>query len=570
MPADTRLQFSIAAILIAVAILAPGAIRAAPVANVPIKHVVIIMQENRSFDSYFGTFPGVDGIPAGTCVPQDPTNLALGCVTPFHDVHDVNAGGPHGSNHAQADIDDGITTAKMDGFLLMQTNAQLGCTKHPNSPYCAGLLDGVLRHDVAGFHNAEEIPNYWTYATNFVLQDRMFEGVRSWSWPSHLELVSEWAATCTNNANAKSCITWLPPGSPTPTTVLPWSSLFELFDVHSVSWKYYLGAGLEPDCANDQMTCAPQIQAPQVPSIWNPAPFFRYVASKGAQYLVNHNAAVDEFLKDVTADQLPQVSWIVPSEPYSEHPPAGITTGMEYVTSLVNAVMLSPLWKDTAIFIVWDDWGGFYDHVVPPNVDTNTSSTPVQGFGPRVPGIMISAYARTGMIDHALYSFDSYATFIENIFMGGARLDPAQLGNPDSRPTIRDSLTSVRFIDGHTEPVGDLMNEFDFTQAPRPPLVLPVDIPTGLTALCNPPPNISTSCTLRTVSLSWNAVTGPQVSGPFTYHITRDGIDLPQCLGSATACTDKPGPGVHFYRAFSVDSNNVVSPNSAAAEVDEP
>jgi len=542
------------------------------VAASPIKHVVIIMQENRSFDSYFGTFPNADGIPANTCVPLDPANPAAGCLAPFHDVHDLNAGGPHTSIASQTDLDDGITTLKQDGYIFNQTHAKTGknCILHPTSPSCADLLPGVARHDAVGFHTADELPNYWAYAKNFVLQDRMFAGVRSWSWPTHLDLVSEWVASCTDKTKALTCTTDLLSAPPGNLTEIPWVSLFQLLDVHKVSWKYYLGKGTEPDCVDGEMTCAPQIQTVGVASYWNPAPFFSYIKAQGSPYLKQHNVPIDTFLLDATNDTLPQVSWIAPSATYSEHPPFAITTGMEYVTSLINAVMQSKAWESTVIFLSWDDFGGFYDHVEPPIVDTNTSSTPVQGFGIRVPGIMISAWARSGMIDHAVLSDDSYATFIENQFMQGARLDPTALGNPDNRPDLRDSITRVKFLDGHTEPVGHLNDELDFAQTPLPPLILSTHIPTGLLATCTPVGSTSLTCTTPIVTLTWNAVTGPEVTGPFTYHIVRDGVDLAQCRGTATTCTDTPGAGAHLYVAFSVDGKGVQSPNSAASEADEP
>jgi phospholipase C len=543
---------------------------ASATAKPPIEHVIIIMQENRSFDSYFGTFPQADGIRAGTCVPLDPAHPGLGCFPPFHDARDVNAGGPHTAAGAQTDLDDGITTAKMDGFIIAQTTEASKTKCSPPTITCFATLDGARRHDVVGFHTSDDIPNYWAYATHFVLQDRMFQAVRAWSYPGHLQLVSEWAATCTNDAQALSCKTALSNSPPTARTQVPWVSLFQLLDVHGVSWKYYLGTGEEPNCVDAKMTCAPALKPNVVPSIWNPTPLFLYVKDQGEPYLDKHNSDINRFLADLADHRLPKVSWIVPDWNYSEHPPYTVTAGMEYVTSLVNAVMQSPYWTKTAIFITWDDWSGFYDHVIPPNVDTNTSSTPIQGFGLRVPGIMISPWARPGMIDHALYSADSYATFIEDLFMGGARLDPAQLGNPDNRPDIRDALTEVTFIDGHSEPIGNLMNEFDFTQKPLSPLVLSTHIPTELLATCNPPPTLYSPCTLPTVTLTWAPVTGPNVPGPFTYHVERDGLDLSQCIGTATTCTDTPGTGAHLYRALSVDASGVKSPLSAAAEADEP
>ena len=549
-------------------ILAAGQAHAA--SDAPIKHVIIIMQENRSFDQYFGTFPGADGIPPDTCVPLNPTE-PLGCVKPFHDVHDVNAGGPHGADNAQADLDDGITTDKMDGFLLEQSSAPNTCAV-PNSPSCSGSADGVARHDAVGYHTDAELPNYWAYARNFVLQDRMFEGVRSWSLPSHLDLTSEWVASCTNQTNALTCTTVNNLPRPVAGTEYPWANLFQLLDQHGVSWKYYLGTGAEPDCEDDAMTCDPEIQpaqAPGVPSIWNPAPYFKSVMQKGPAYLAKHNPDVAQFLADVENGTLPTVSWIVPAADYSEHPPAGVTAGMEYTTSLINAVMQSRYWKDTAIFLTWDDWGGFFDHVAPPNVDENYSTAPVQGFGLRVPAMLISAWVKPGTIDHSVLSFDSYATFIEDLFMDGARLNPRQLGNPDSRPDIRDELKSVRFPDGTTEPIGKLADEFDFKQKPLPPLILSTHIPTGIAVDCSA--DHSEHCTSTSVTITWSSVTGPNVPGPFTYDVLRDGVALPQCTGiDAASCVDMPGSGNFFYRVYSVDRNGIASPNSAAAEADVP
>jgi phospholipase C len=381
-------------------------------------------------------------------------------------------------------------------------------------------------------------------------------------------MTSEWVATCSDQTRASTCVTNPAPATPKRDVQLPWVTLFQLLDTRGVSWKYYLGTGDEPDCEDGELTCKPQVQSHGIPSIWNPPPYFAWVKAKGQQYLEDHNQTVDRLLVDVQNGTLPTVSWVVPAEPFSEHPPAGVTSGMEYVTSMVNAVMQSPYWKNTVIFLAWDDWGGFYDHVAPPNVDVNNTVDPIQGYGLRVPGIMISAYAKAGVIDHNVLSFDSYARFIEDLFMKGARLNPAALGNPDSRPDIRDERTGVRFPNGKTAQLGNLIDEFDFTQAPLPPLVLSTHIPTGIAIACDIEP--SELCSSSTVKISWVSVAGPEVPGPFKYHVTRDGVELPQCVGTATSCMDRPGKGAHLYRAYSVDPNGVASPFSAAAEADEP
>ena len=209
------------------------------------------------------------------------------------------------------------------------------------------------------------------------------------------------------------------------------------------------------------MSCSPVRQSDKTPNIWNPLPYFDTVKRDGE---LGNVQSVTKFYDAAKRGALPAVSWVVPSGEVSEHPPRPISSGMSYVTSLVNAVMRGPDWNSTAIFVSWDDWGGFYDHVVPPKVDAN-------GYGLRVPGLVISPYAKQGYIDHQTLSFDAYAKFIEDDFLGGQRLDPATDGRPDGRPTVRENLRVL----------GDLARDFDFTQAPLPPLILPIHPQTTLT-----------------------------------------------------------------------------------------
>jgi phospholipase C len=457
LPRHTLLAAAAAAIVLGMGVIAGGApsapARPAAAGLSKIQHIVIIMQENRSFDSYFGTFPGADGIPMSNGVPTVcvPDPKAGQCVAPFHDTADLNQGGPHGAASAAADVDGGL----MDGFIAQAEAAKSGC-KDPNDPACGGHST-----DVMGYHDYHEIPNYWAYAQNFVLQDRMFEPNASWSLPEHLFMVSEWSAHCTS-ADPNSCVNELDhPGSPPdpqhPNLPVPnyaWTDLTYLLHKNNVSWAYYVFSGTEPDTADsDEMAAPTKQQNAGTPGIWNPLPFFTTV--KADNELGNVKDLAD-FMTAAKAGTLPAVSWVCPNGRFSEHPPALVSDGQNYVTNLINAVMQGPDWQSTAIILAWDDWGGFYDHVVPPVVDVN-------GYGLRVPGIVISPYAKAGYVDHQTLSFDAYVKFIEDVFLGSQRLDPATDGRPDPRPTVRERAATL----------GDLANDFDFTQAPRPPLILP-------------------------------------------------------------------------------------------------
>ncbi len=412
-----------------------------------IKHVIVIMQENRSFDTYFGTFPGADGIPMQNgvptvCVPDPKTKT---CVKPYHDTNNVNAGGPHAQAAATADIDGG----KMDGFIVSFRVAQRAC-KNPDTPGCTNGESP----DVMGYHDDHEIPNYWAYAKNFVLQDHMFEPNASWSLPSHLFMVSAWSAKCTMAGDPASCKNALngPSGLNVAKNDYAWTDLTYLLHKSNVSWAYYLSEGDEPDCEDDAMLCQPQKQSQKVPGIWNPLPAFDTVKQDGE---LGNIQTLDKYITAAKDGTLPAVSWIVPENKVSEHPPAKVSDGQAYVTGLINSAMQGPDWNSTAIFLSWDDWGGFYDHVAPPKIDEN-------GYGLRVPGLVISPYAKQGFIDHQTLSFDAYLKFIEDDFLNGQRIDPQTDGRPDPRPTIRESVTQL----------GNLVNDFDFSLPARQPLIL--------------------------------------------------------------------------------------------------
>ena len=293
-----------------------------------IKHVIIVMQENRSFDSYFGTYPGADGIPMShgspsTCLP-DP---AGGCTRPYHDAADFNGGGPHAVANALADVDGGA----MDGFVRERAAARKSC-KNTNNPACA---HGTTP-DVMGYHTGAEIPNYWSYARNFVLDDHMFEPVKSWSLPGHLFLVSGWSARCATRSPG-SCVNDIvgpyrvtrfnravrrqTAGRPAPLD-LAWTDITWLLHRYGVSWRYYVQAGTQPDCTNDAAeTCAPVRQSAATPGIWNPLPLFGDVRQDHEGSYVQ---PLGSYFAAAAAGRLPAVSWVTPSGPNSDHPPAKI------------------------------------------------------------------------------------------------------------------------------------------------------------------------------------------------------------------------------------------------------
>ena len=261
-----------------------------------IQHVIIIMQENRSFDSYFGAYPGAHGIPMkggkpSVCVPDPITGK---CVAPFVDHSDQNHGAPHKDTDSVADVDGG----KMDGFIA---NAERRCTPGHK----------CLADDVMAYHVRSDIPNYWAYAKHFVLNDHMFESVASWSFTSHLSLVSAWAAKCPNPQNPMSCKSDLLPRDRTDNVPEPfaWTDLTYLLHKNHISWGYYLDHG-------EQTTANPN----GVPKIWNVMPGFTDVSQDNQSGNVK---PLNDFMTQAQAGNLPAVSWIVPDHVSGGAPATG-------------------------------------------------------------------------------------------------------------------------------------------------------------------------------------------------------------------------------------------------------
>ena len=218
-----------------------------------IKHVVVIMQENRSFDHYFGTFPGAEGIPMKDGVPAvcNPDPKAGQCVKPYHDSNDANTGGPHNRPAMGDQIDGG----KMDGFIAAAEAANNQACEMVNNPACRTFVG--RESEVMAYHDNRELPNYWAYAKSFVLQDHMFQPAASWSLTDHLYMVSGWSASCTTPGDPFSCrddgdldyhaVESAPPpgrGGQQPVYDFPWTDLTYLLHHNHVSWKYYVAEGV--------------------------------------------------------------------------------------------------------------------------------------------------------------------------------------------------------------------------------------------------------------------------------------------------------------------------------------
>jgi phospholipase C len=381
-----------------------------------IDHFVFIMEENKSFDHYFGTYPGANGIPVGVAL-INPTDNST--VVPYHSTADVDFDAPHDRSNALADIDGG----KMDGFLSQAWKRYALSVSPSEQP-------GYNPKEVMSYHDYNEIPNYWNYANLYVLQDAMFSSVAAYSLAVHLYMIAAQSGGYTGETQ------------PYPYR-FDFPEITELLQKANVTWNYYTTSGNVTDSNGEAIEPIDMQQTnPNQYTLWNPLPAFPKVENDLSQRVRLVDTA--QFYQDAKTGNLPSVSYICPylGSQLSDHPAfkGGMREPMAYVTGLVNAVMSGPDWNTSAIFIAWDDWGGYYDHVPPPFVDE-------YGFGIRVPGLVISPYAKQNFVDHNTYSFDSWLRLVEERF----GVEPM---------TERDKWAD------------DMQNSFDFTQQPRAPVFL--------------------------------------------------------------------------------------------------
>ena len=378
---------------------ASGPIISGPLAAGPIQHVVVIMQENRSFDNLFYGFPGADtaqtGMNKGVQVPLLPTPLGNGM--------DID----HSHTGWRQQWDRGA----MDNFD----------NKGTMLPY--------------SYIDRSEIQPYWTLAKNFTLGDRMFQSNTGPSFVAHQYMIAGQSGKASEDPSGKRWGCDAVPGSLVPLmgpdgTDLPgvfpcfdYSTMADLLDAKGISWRYYA-----PSSISDSNFILSAYRA------------IRHIFF-GPDWKINIVSPETQVLTDIANGQLAQVTWIVPAFNNSDHPGAP-PQGPDWVASVVNAIGRSQFWNSTTIFIAWDDWGGWYDHVPPPQVDD-------MGLGFRVPVIVVSPYAKHGYVSHVTHEASGFLRYTEEIF------DLPSLGTRDS---IADDFSDC----------------FDYTQTPAPYVHIPI------------------------------------------------------------------------------------------------
>ena len=364
-----------------------------------IQHVVIVIQENRSFDNLFQGYPGADTASEGLNhlgqeVPLEPENLDKG--------PDLS----HRHYTAWASYDGG----RMDGFDIDIPPGQ-----NWTYPY----------HYVP----QTDVQPYWTMAQQYVIADRMFQSNTAGSYPAHLYLVAAQSGLVAGNPNnlpwgcdapSNTTVGVIAPDGQTaqgPFPCFTWPTIADEADARGVIWRFY---------------------SPSVPDsggIWSTYDSFSSIRL-GPDWARDVVTPETTILSDIAGGGLAQITWVVPNGTNSDHPGSYSATGPSWVASIVNAIGQSPFWDNTAIFVTWDDWGGWYDHVPPPQLDQ-------MGLNFRVPLLVISPYAKHGYVSHVQHEFGSILKFTEENF------GLPSLGQSDAR-------------------ADDLSDCFDFTQTPAP------------------------------------------------------------------------------------------------------
>ncbi|HEY5426438.1 MAG TPA: alkaline phosphatase family protein [Candidatus Tumulicola sp.] len=363
---------------------------ATPPAGAKIAHVVIIIQENRSFDNLFATFPGADGATTGKTHDGKIVKLVKSNLASM----DLNH--MHSGFLTECDMQGGA--CKMDGFDQIGFGAS-----GQNGP--AGLYP-------YRYVDPAQIAPYWTMAKQYALADHLFQTQGSGSFTAHQDLIrgnteindteslidspsrGPWGCDAPHGHGITTRTSLLTDQdeylfNKGPFPCFSYTTLRDLLDAKGVSWRYYV----------------PPLEQGSSGYLWNAFDAIRPVRYS-SEWTDNVISPETKVLSDVAAGKLAGVTWVIPDSQNSDHP-LGTDTGPSWVSQVVNAIGKSPAWNTTAIVIVWDDWGGFYDHVPPPQLD-------YQGLGFRVPMLIVSPYAKPGYISHTQYEFASILKFVED------------------------------------------------------------------------------------------------------------------------------------------------------------
>jgi phospholipase C len=330
----------------------------------PIKHFLVLMQADHSFDNYFGTYPGADGIPTDTCMP-DSTPGGTGCSRPFRLGGKAIVDLGHNAEVYREQYNNG----KMDGFVS------------------AFGGQGGVGNLAMGYYDDQDIPFYWNVADHFVLFDRLFTSAAGGSVWNHMF----WVSGSPGN----------PDGDTLPTDGGSFDNVTTIFDrlqAAGISWKFYVQS-YKPEITFRNPGTGDQ--AAQIVRV----PLLNYNRFLDNPDLRRHIVDISEYAKDAESGKLPAVSFMVPAGS-SEHPPGSIQAGESFTRTLLSALMRSSAWSSSAFMVTYDDWGGWYDHVKPPITDK-------YGYGFRSPALLVSPYAKKGFIDHTTLDFTSELKFIE-------------------------------------------------------------------------------------------------------------------------------------------------------------
>lgn len=366
--------------------------------STPIEHLIVVMQQNHTFDNYFGTYPGANGIPANTCMTVSLTNAqTAACIAPFnigtYPITDLS----HSAGTFSAQYQDGKMTGFVDVLTRLNQDAKL----------------------TMGYFDDRDIPFYWNLADQYVLFDNYFSSAHTGSIMNRMFSITGQPGSDENRIPVDGF-------GDIPT-------IFDRLQERGISWKYYI-RNYNPEfnyrALQELDYLPPQIQ-------WVPLlSFDRFLDDPE---LSSHIVDFSEYYTDLQNGTLPAVSYVLLLGA-TEHPISDPQLGQITTRTMIQTLMESAAWESSALLITYDDWGGWYDHVPPPQVDK-------YGYGFRVPTLLVSAYARQGYIDHTQLDHTSLLKFIES--------------NWDIEPLAeRDAQAN------------NITSAFDFSSAPREPVFI--------------------------------------------------------------------------------------------------